>query len=75
MFFPQNWSAAGFLTAYVGLPVFFVMYLGHRLYARHDKWARDPYEIDMWTGLKEVQDAELPYKPRKGIGKLWKIIE
>lgn len=75
VFFPQNWSASSFLTAYVGLPVFFVMYLGHRLWARHDSWLRDPQEIDMFTGLKEVEDAELPPKPRKGLGKLWKIIE
>ena len=75
VFFPQNWSASGFLTAYVGLPVFFVMYFGHRIWARRDKWAHDPRDIDMFTGLQEVEDAELPYKPRQGLGKLWKVIE
>ncbi|KAI7340779.1 histidine permease [Hortaea werneckii] len=75
VFFPQKWSASGFLTAYVGLPVFFAMYFGHRLWAWRDKWVRDPWDIDMHTGLKEVEDAELPPQPRKGFGKLWLIIE
>ena len=26
VFFPENWSVSGFLTAYVGIPIFLVMY-------------------------------------------------
>ncbi|KAK5949221.1 hypothetical protein OHC33_009762 [Knufia fluminis] len=74
-FFPQNWSAANFLTAYVGIPIFGVMYAGHRIWSWSDKWAFDPSEIDMHTGLQEVDDAELPVKVRKGWGKLWAIVE
>lgn len=75
VFFPQNWSASGFLTSYVSIPIFFAVYLGHRIWARHDKWMWDVSEIDMVTGIEEVENAELPYKPRKGWGKLWSIIE
>lgn len=75
VFFPENWSAANFLTAYVGIPIFVVMYIGHRIYCWHDKWSWDPAEVDMMTGMQEVEDAEVPERPRKGWAKLWKIIE
>ena len=75
VFFPENWSAANFLTAYIGIPIFFVMYFGHRLWARHDKWTWDPAEVDMFTGQQEVEEAELPPVVRTGIGKLMKLIE
>lgn len=75
VFFPQNWSADGFLTSYVSIPIFFAVYFGHRISARHDKWTLNVADIDMHTGLQEVEDAELPYVPRKGWGKLWSVIE
>lgn len=75
VFFPQNWSAANFLTAYVGIPIFLAMYFGHRIWAWKDKWAWDPDEIDMTTGLQEVIDAEQPPRKRQGWGKLWAVIE
>jgi amino acid transporter len=76
VFWPSEWSASSFLTAYVGIPIFFVMYFGHRIVFWHDKWAWDPAEIDMTTGMQEVMDAEKPVKQRKGfIGKLLMIIE
>jgi len=75
VFFPQNWSAANFLTAYIGIPIFFVMYFGHRIWAWNDKWVWDPAEIDMFTGLKEVDESETPERVRKGWGKLWAIVE
>lgn len=75
VFWPQNWSASSFLTAYIGLPVFLTMYFGHRLVYRKEKWAWDPEEIDMHTGLREVAEAELPPKVRKGLAKILYIIE
>ena len=74
-FFPENWSAANFLTAYVGIPIFVAMYAGHRIYAWSDKWMLDPSDIDMHTGLQEVDDAEAPPVVRKGWKKAMAIIE
>lgn len=64
VFWPQNWSASSFLTAYVGIPIFLVIYGGHRIYAWHDKWAYDPLEVDLTTGMEEVLAEERPAPPR-----------
>lgn len=74
-FWPQNWSASSFLTAYVGIPIFLSMYFIHRVVFWNDKWALGPEEVDMHTGLQEVIDAEKPRKVRKGLAKVLAIIE
>jgi yeast amino acid transporter len=60
VFFPSEWSASNFLTAYVGIPIFLVLYFGHRIYARHDPWATKSEDVDMLTGMDEVLAAETP---------------
>ncbi|KIW98584.1 uncharacterized protein Z519_00245 [Cladophialophora bantiana CBS 173.52] len=75
VFFPSEWSASSFLTAYIGIPIFLVMYFGHRIVFWRDKWAWDPMEVDMKTGLQEVIDAERPLKKRKGFARICLIIE
>ena len=75
VFFPANWSASSFLTAYIGIPIFLVMYFGHRFWFWQDKWALSPTEVDMHTGLQEVIDADAPIKKRKGLGKVMMLIE
>lgn len=75
VFFPQNWSASSFLTAYVGIPLFVVMYLGHRLYKRDEPWAIPSEQVDMFSGMDEVDDAEQPYVKRKGLGKIVGLLE
>jgi len=61
VFWPANWSASSFLTAYVGIPIFLVIYLGHRfVYAFKDPWAHPSEEVDLWTGVQDVIDAERP---------------
>lgn len=75
VFFPGRFSASNFLTAYIGIPIFFGMYFGHRIFFRHDKWVLDPEEVDLQTGLQEIMDAELPAKKRKGLAKVCYIVE
>lgn len=75
VFWRQNWSATSFLTAYIGLPIFFAIYLCHRIVFWKEGWALDPHEVDMHTGMEEVMDAERPLKVRKGIAKIMMIIE
>lgn len=70
VFWPQNWSASSFLTAYIGIPIFVGIYLGHRVYARADPWAYDPWEVDLHTGMEEVLAEERPPKHADD-GKLW----
>ncbi|KAH7324915.1 amino acid permease/ SLC12A domain-containing protein [Stachybotrys elegans] len=76
VFFPDKWAVGDFLSAYIGIPVFLVIYLGHRVYARQDPWARNTAEIDMFAGLDEVLAAEKPRRTRGAIGRvLFALIE
>lgn len=75
VFFPGRFTAASFLTAYIGIPVFFIMYFGHRIVFRKDKWAWSPEEVDLQTGMDEVNAAEEPVKKRKGFAKIVRLVE
>jgi amino acid transporter len=75
VFFPSKWSVSSFFTDYIGIPIFFIMYFGHRIFYWNDKWAWDPAEVDMHTGMQEVLDAERPVTIRKGFAKILYIVE
>lgn len=62
VFFPSKWSVSSFFTAYIGIPIFLVLYFAHRIVFRQDKWAWAPDEVDMKTGLEEVLEAERPVR-------------
>ncbi|KAF2740336.1 histidine permease [Polyplosphaeria fusca] len=72
VFWPQKWNASSFLTAYIGIPMFFVFYVPHRIYTWSDKWAYDPMEVDLSTGMDEVLAEERP--PKSVQGPWWKKI-
>jgi amino acid transporter len=67
-FWPQNWSASTFLTAYIGIPIFLVIYFGHRVYAWHDPWAHASESVDLTTGMEQILAEETP--PKRGEGKV-----
>lgn len=67
-FFPQKWSVSGFFTAYIGIPFFFVLYFGHKIIYRKDPWAWKVEDIDLVTGLEEIEAADIP--PKKATGPL-----
>ncbi|KAF2224111.1 histidine permease [Elsinoe ampelina] len=62
-FFPSRWSVSRFFTAYVGLPLFFAFYFGHRIWSyfdAKDPWAHPPEEVDLVTGLEDIIAEETP---------------
>ena len=75
VFWPVKWSASSFLTSYVGIPIFIVIYFGHRIVYRHDRWAWLAEEVDLQTGLEEVMAAESPLQKRTGWKKIISVIE
>lgn len=59
VFYPSQWSASGFLTAYIGIALLLVLYVGHKVTAgRQDRWWRHPSAIDLVTGLKDIEADE-----------------
>ncbi|KAG9734129.1 histidine permease, partial [Aureobasidium melanogenum] len=73
VFWPQNWSVADFFTAYVGIPIPIIIYLGHKVFwARHEAWARPPLAVDLVSGLDEVMTT---YKEKKPYTKWYHYIK
>ncbi|KAF6221966.1 hypothetical protein HO133_001934 [Letharia lupina] len=74
VFFPSNFSAASFLAAYITLPVFFALYLGHKLWAR-TPWIRSIETVDVWSGKEEADRQEEedmgPSIPRNLLERIW----
>ncbi|WAO94390.1 Amino acid permease [Fusarium falciforme] len=64
VFFPSKWSAASFLTSYIGIAAFLCIWLGHRFYHWSDPWFRRPEDIDMREGLDEALETEHPIPNR-----------
>lgn len=57
VFFPGNFSAASFLAAYITLPLFLTLYLGHKFWAR-TTWIRPIETVDIWSGKAEADRQE-----------------
>lgn len=73
VFFPKNWSVGDFLAAYITLPIFMVLYIGHKLWFR-TPWARRTEDIDVITGVREMDALEAedkPPVPRNWLEKFW----
>ncbi|KAF2166420.1 hypothetical protein M409DRAFT_66505 [Zasmidium cellare ATCC 36951] len=59
VFYPGRFTASSFLTTYLGIPVFLLLWIGHKLlFNRKEKWMYAPTELDLHTGLREVEDSE-----------------
>lgn len=60
VFFPENWSGKNFMSAYCGVLLFAVPFIGHKVYSFYVKGERmrPPHEIDIYTGKAEVDEYE-----------------
>jgi len=60
-----NFNASGFLTAYINIPLFAILYFGYKIVMRTKIWK--PMEMDFVTGIPTVEETELPLIPPKNI--------
>lgn len=52
-----NWNASDFVAAYITLPVFVVLWVGHKIYTRTwSTWLLPVAEVDVTTGLAEIEE-------------------
>lgn len=73
VFVPSMWSASSFLAAYITIPIFIVLYLGHKV------WFRTPFaikleDVDVLTGKKEMDELaamDRPPVPKNWAEKVW----
>ncbi|VDC06533.1 unnamed protein product [Peniophora sp. CBMAI 1063] len=49
-------STSGFVTAYIGLPVFFIFWAGYKLYYKTKMIPAD--KVDLITGLRDIDEEE-----------------
>jgi len=52
---PANWSVSDFLAAYITIPIFIVLYAGHKIYFR-TSFAIKVEHIDVITGVREMNE-------------------
>lgn len=70
---PDKFSAANFLAAYITLPIFLALYFGHKIYFR-TRWAIKLEDIDCVTGKKEMDELaemEIERQPKNWLQRFW----
>ncbi|KAL7800059.1 amino acid permease/ SLC12A domain-containing protein [Trichoderma ceciliae] len=73
IFIGDNWKVSDFLAAYITLPIFLALYIGHKI------WKRTPFyiktsEVDVITGKKEMDEMEAmdqPPVPKNWLQRVW----
>ncbi|TFK71427.1 general APC amino acid permease [Pluteus cervinus] len=60
-----NFTAAGFFTSYINIPVFAILYFGYKIVKRTQVWK--PHEMDFVTGIPSVEETEIPEEPPTNI--------
>jgi len=70
------WNAANFVTSYIGLPIFFLLWAGYKLLYRTKTIPAD--KVDLVTGLRAIDEEEAQFLaeeaakgPRTRLGKIW----
>ncbi|KII86065.1 hypothetical protein PLICRDRAFT_178353 [Plicaturopsis crispa FD-325 SS-3] len=56
-----DFNAAGFITSYVNIPIFFGLYFGWKFYKKTKIWKTS--QMDFVTGIPSVEETELPEVP------------
>ncbi|KAF5095949.1 hypothetical protein DV451_004458 [Geotrichum candidum] len=74
VFVGGSFKAGDFVAAYVTLPIFAALYFGHKAWTKNWKFAYPVEEVDVFTGLDEVERVEALYperEPRNWLEKFW----
>lgn len=75
VFFPHKFNIAKFITAYAPFLIFVILYLGHRLlFGRGTLWITPVTEIDVLSGLEEVEETtarDITPVPRNILERFW----
>lgn len=74
VFVGGSFNAGDFVAAYVTLPIFAALYFGHKAWTKNWKFAYPVEEVDVFTGLDEVERVEALYperEPKNWLEKFW----
>ncbi|KAK3936114.1 proline-specific permease [Diplogelasinospora grovesii] len=74
VFVPSRWNYQDFLAAYITIPAFMVLYIGHKIYYK-TSLATPVADIDVVTGKKEMDelcaDDHVEPEPKNLAHKIW----
>ncbi|KAH6854010.1 amino acid permease/ SLC12A domain-containing protein [Chaetomium sp. MPI-CAGE-AT-0009] len=68
-----QWNVGDFLAAYITIPIFLVLYFGHKLWFR-TPWLRNVHDIDVITGKREMDEFcanDHPPVPKNFLQRVW----
>ncbi|GAB1310638.1 Proline-specific permease-like protein [Madurella fahalii] len=74
VFVDGQWDYKDFLAAYITIPAFLVLYIGHKVWSRTLRFAKPAHEIDVITGKKEMDDfcaTDEPPVAKNWVQKMW----
>lgn len=74
VFVGGSFTGADFVAAYITLPIFAVIYFGHKIWTKNTQWLRPISQIDIFTGMEEADALERMYpdrEPRNWLEKVW----
>lgn len=54
-----------FITSYIGIPIFFIFWIGYKLYYQTKQIAAE--KVDLITGKKEIDDEEEQFNHLQGL--------
>ncbi|GME92029.1 hypothetical protein B5S28_g4179 [[Candida] boidinii] len=69
-----DWNTSDFIAAYITLPIFLILYLGHMFLTGNYRIFASPEEIDCTTGLKQIEELHDEYtkpEPKNIIERIW----
>lgn len=58
-----DFNGSDFVAAYITIPIVLFIYIVHAVWTRNWKWMAPPEEIDVTTGLAEVEEETKNYVP------------
>jgi amino acid transporter len=73
VFFPSQWSVSSFLAAYITIPIFLALYVGHKIWFR-TRFLIPVHEIDVVSGKKEMDEIcshDIEPVPKNMAQKAW----
>ncbi|ATY62292.1 Amino acid polyamine transporter I [Cordyceps militaris] len=75
VFVKGHWDTPTFITSYIGIVIFALLYFGHKsTIGRKDPWMVPLHEIDLYSGMEDVMAAELPPPPPIKWYQVWRIL-
>lgn len=69
-----NFNGSDFVAAYITLPIILFLYVAHALWTKNYKMFAPPEQIDVFSGLEEIEEETrnyVPPVPRNFLEKIW----